>query len=204
MKITLRENYLPIINTERLILRDIAIGDISYSYIQWINDFETTKYLEVRFQKYTRDDIERFIKSRLADIVNVKHFGVYDNNGSRLIGNVTANIKIHHKSADISYIIGHPEANNKGYGTEAVHCVVYYLFNYCDIEQIWAGYYEGHFGSEKVLSKNGFTVQGRLKKQLIGCDNKRVDHIFVGLLKCDFKPYENLLGRLPPQIIKTV
>jgi RimJ/RimL family protein N-acetyltransferase len=200
MKITDRENRLPIIETRRLVLRDIRIEDISDAYIVWINDPETTRYLEIRFQEQTLGKIKEFIQSRLDNITTVKHFGIYDQGGTRLVGNISVNININHKSADISYVIGHPEASGKGYATEAVHVIVYYLFNHCDIEQIWAGYYGGHEGSTRVLEKNGFTVQGRVKKQLIDYTEKRVDHIYVGLLPEDFQPDENLLGGLPAGI----
>jgi RimJ/RimL family protein N-acetyltransferase len=200
MKITDRENRLPIIETRRLVFRDIRIEDISDAYIAWVNNPETTRYLEIRFQELTLNKIKEFIQSRLDNITTIKHFGIYDQNGTRLVGNISANINIHHKSADISYVIGHPEANGKGYATEAVHSIVYYLFNHCDIEQIWAGYYEGHEGSARVLQKNGFSIQGRVKKQLINHTGKRVDHIYVGLLPEDFQPDENLLGKLPVEI----
>ncbi len=200
MKITVRENRLPIIETTCLVLRDIRIEDISDAYIAWVNDPETTRYLEIRFQEQTLENIKKFIQSRLDNITTVKHFGIFDQECTRLVGNISANININHKSADISYVIGHPEASGKGYATEAVHAIVYYLFNHCDIEQIWAGYYGGHEGSARVMEKNGFTVQGRMKKQLIDYTGKRVDHIYVCLLPEDFQPDENLLGELPAEI----
>ena len=201
MKITNRENRLPIIESKRLVMREIRLEDISDAYIAWVNNPETTRFLEIRFKKQTQEMIRDFIQSRLDNITSVKHFGIYDEGGNRLIGNISANINTNHKSADISYVIGHPEVSARGYATEAVHTLVYYLFKFCDVEQIWAGYYGGHDGSARVLEKNGFTVQGRVKKQLIDFLGDRVDHVYVGLLPEEFQPDENLLGKLPPEII---
>lgn len=184
IKVFEREGRLPIIRTERLVLRDIGLEDITEDYIAWLNDFETTKYLEIRFIEQTRERVEKYIKSKLDDIVSSKHFGVYDTGGERLVGTVTMpSINLHHKFADISFVIGLPDAQRKGYGTEAVKSVVEYGFQYCFLEKLWAGYYEGHEGSRKVLNKCGFKVEGRIKKKFINYSGQRVDHVLVGLQK---------------------
>lgn len=182
-----RERKLPIIKTENLVLKNIRIEDITEDYIAWLNDPEITKYLEIRLVEQTREKVKEFIKSKLDDIVHSKHFGVYDQKGKRLIGTVTLpNINLFHKFADVSFVIGMPDAQGKGYATEAVQAVVTYAFRYCTLEKLWAGYYESHVGSQKVLSNCGFKVEGRIKKKLIDFTGKRVDHIIVGLQKNDW------------------
>jgi len=184
IKIFEREGRLPIITTDRLILRDVEVEDISDDYIDWLNDIETTKYLEIRFLKQTRKSVEKYINLKLLNIDNSKHFGVYDNGGERLIGTVTfPNIDLHHKFADISFVIGHPDAQRKGFGTEAVKAAVEYAFKYCFLEKLWAGYYEGHEKSKKVLNKCGFKVEGRIINKFLSYTGQRVDHVLVGLQK---------------------
>ncbi len=195
MEIILRDPRLPIIKTNRLLIRDIQIDDISEEYIAWLNNPEVNKYLELRFERQTREKVEAYVISKLNDTSASKHFGVYDKDGSRLVGTVTLpSIKWRHLSSDISFVIGHPEAQGKGYATEAVHGVVYYCFKHCGLQKLWAGYYDGHVGSAKVLAKNGFKEEGRLVKELINYTGKRVDHVLVGLLADDFVPNEKLLG----------
>ncbi len=203
MEITLREPALPIIRTRRLVIRDIEVKDISPEYVAWLNNPDVNKYLEVRFVEQTRQRVEDYIRAKLNDTISGKHFGVYDNEGKRLVGTVTLpSIKWKHLSADISFVLGHPDASGKGYATEAVHAVTYYCFNCCGFKKLWAGYYDGHTGSAKVLAKNGFREEGRLIKELINYEGKRVDHVLVGLLADDFVPDEKLLGPLPPKISK--
>ncbi len=197
MKITNRMKRLPVISTARLVLRDIELSDITEDYLAWLNDPETTKYLEIRFTPQTMEDVREYVTSKLRDTVNTKHFGVYDSGGNRLVGTVTLPvINMHHRYADISFVIGHPEATGRGYATEAVHAVVYYAFRVCGLSKLWAGYYDGHAASARVLEKNGFTIEGRMKKKLINHDGERVDHILVGLLAADFKPDKGLLGEV--------
>ncbi|MFT4925432.1 MAG: ribosomal-protein-alanine N-acetyltransferase [Phenylobacterium sp.] len=187
--ITLRTSKLPHIKTERLVLRDIQLEDISTHYINWLNNPEVTKYLEVRFTPQTRETVAAYVSAKLADTVSSKHFGVYERHQGeqRLIGSVTlGSIDLHHASAAISFVIGHPEAQGKGYATEAIHAAVFYMFNECNINKLWAGYYDGHHGSANALAKNGFVVEGRLKKKFINADGQYVDHVLVGLLAEDY------------------
>jgi RimJ/RimL family protein N-acetyltransferase len=209
MEIILRDPKLPIIKTLRLLIRDIEVKDVSDDYITWLNNPEITKFLEVRFSKHTRENVEDFVRSKLKTaesskaLIHAEHFGVYDNNGSRLVGTVTMpSIKSNHLSTDISFVIGHPDARGKGYGTEAVHAVVYYAFKHAGLKKLWGGYYDGHIASARVLAKNGFREEGRILKEFINVEGKRVDHVLVGLMAEDFVPNEKLLGPLPPKITK--
>lgn len=198
MRIHLRPNRLPIIETKRLVLRDITVEDISPSYIEWLNDPETVKYLEVRFSPQTPEKVRAYVEKKLNDIENSQHFGVYDNNGCRLVGTVTLpQINRNHAFADISFVIGHPGTQGKGYATEAVHAVCYYAFFYLRLNKLWGGYYDGHIASAKVFEKNGFNIEGCIRKKLICHEGKRVDHVLVGLLSQDYQPNDTLLGTIP-------
>jgi len=191
---------LPIIKTKRLVLRDIGIRDITSEYIKWLNEPEVTKYLEIRFVPQTKEKVREYVQSALDDTRNKMHFGVYDKGGARLVGTVTLpHIDWNHYSVDISFVIGHPEAPGKGYATEAVHGVIYYVFRKCKIVKLWGGYYQGHEKPANVFRKNGFQIEGKLKKKLINYKNQRVDHIIEGLLAEDFEANEKLLGQLPPK-----
>ena len=200
MEIIFRGTRLPIIKTRRLVLRDIKIRDITSEYLNWLNDPEVTKYLEIRFIPQTKEKIIEYVQSALEDTRNKMHFGVYDKGGARLVGTVTLpHIDWNHYFADISFVIGHSEASGKGYATEAVHGVIYYVFRECNIVKLWGGYYQGHEKSADVFRKNCFRIEGRFKKKLINYENLRVDSIAEGLLSEDFVPDERLLGKLPPK-----
>lgn len=200
MEIIFRDSRLPIIRTRRLVLRDIEIRDITPEYMRWLNDPEVTKYLEIRFVPQTKKKVREYVQSALDDTRNKMHFGVYDKGGARLVGTVTLpHIDWNHYSADISFVIGHPDASKKGYATEAVHGVIYYVFRECNIVKLWGGYYQGHKSSANVFRNNGFRIEGHLKKKLINYKNQRVDHIIEGSLAEDFEPREKLLGALPPK-----
>lgn len=187
MSIKLIENRLPVITTKRLVLRDIELSDISDEYINWLNDFETNKFLEIRLQKQTREHVEEYIKNKLENIHISQHFGVYDQSGTRLVGTVTMpTINWHHKFSDLSFVIGHPDAQGRGYATEALQQIIDYAFKVLKLEKLWAGYYDGHIASQRIFEKLGFEIEGRIRGKYLKYDNSRCDHILVGKLKEDF------------------
>jgi [ribosomal protein S5]-alanine N-acetyltransferase len=192
IEISERENMLPIIKSDRLILRDISLSDITQDYIDWLNDYDTVKFLEIRLINQTRERVEAYIRQKLLDTSNCKHFGIYDNNGSRLVGTITIpeiNYDLFHSTAGISFVIGNKDVQGMGYATEALKSLTYYMFNYTNIEKLWGGYYDGHTATEKIFKKCGFIYEARLKKQLINYKGERVDRIFVGLLRDEYLEY---------------
>ena len=62
IEISERENMLPIIKSDRLILRDISLSDITQDYIDWLNDYDTVKFLEIRLINQTRERVEAYIR----------------------------------------------------------------------------------------------------------------------------------------------
>lgn len=188
VKIQHRQGMLPILTTSRLQLREIQVEDISDDYVNWLNDPKITENLEIRFDPQSREAVTRFVESKLTDITNGMHFGVYDQEGQRLVGTVSLNrINPHHKFADISYVIGNAQVHNLGYATEAVHAVVHYALTQAGVVKIFAGYYQGHQGSANVLAKCGFTIEGCLKQKYVNAQGQRVDHILVGILADEYQ-----------------
>lgn len=200
MEIILRGNRLPIVKTRRLVLRDIELQDISQEYVEWLNNPAVNEFLEIRFVPQDPERVRAYVESKLRDTRNTKHFGIYDQKGRRLIGTVTLpHIDWNHSFADISFVVGYPGLQGKGYATEAVHGVAYYMFRECGLAKLWGGVYGGHLASEKVFLKNGFQVEGRVRKKYVNRRNVRVDWVLMGLLADDFVENPDYLGALPPR-----
>ncbi|MBW2304991.1 MAG: GNAT family N-acetyltransferase [Deltaproteobacteria bacterium] len=176
--------------SKRLLLRQIVEEDVTQAYVAWLNDPEVNRFLEVRFSPQSRESVVEYVKKCLAPKSRTLHLGVFDQEGSRLVGTVTFhNMDEHHRSASISFVIGHPEARGKGYGSEAVHAATHYMFRARGFVKLWGGYYEGHAASERVFLKNGYQIEGKL----VNFKGDRVDHILMGLLAEDFKPDPKIL-----------
>jgi len=84
------------------------------------------------------------------------------------------------KHAEIGYVF-HSDYWGKGYGTETVTLLDNFAFNSINLHKIHAHVVDTNFGSVRVLEKNGFKLEGRLK-----------DHHFI-----EGKYYDGLLfGKL--------
>ncbi len=194
MDIFIRKTLPPKLCTARLILREVNLIDISDELIWWLNDSETNKFLEVRHSVQTRELVEKYVSAKLNDLTN-PHFGVYDNEGKRLVGTTTVNLyNPHHNVADISFVIGHPEARRKGYATESVHAVCAYMFEVKAVHKITGGLYANNIASQRVFEKNGFSLEGVRRQQYFTNEKVYVDALLYGLLGEEFEPNFKLLG----------
>ena len=199
MEIISRGTRLPILKTRRLVLRDIRIEDISREYVEWLNNPEINRFLEIRFTPQDYETVKAYVEEKLHDTRTTKHFGVYDLKGQRLIGTVTLpHIDWNHSCGDISFVVGHLGVQGQGYATEAVHGVAYYMFRECGLVKLWGGFYGGNGASERVFLKNGFHREGRVRGKYLNHENVRVDWVLMGVLANEFVEKGEWLGKLPP------
>lgn len=183
----------PVIITPRLILRRPVVEDITDAYLQWINDPNTNKFLEIRHKTQTREDCEQYIIIRRQSPYMGFHFGVFEKNGGRFIGTVTfnGNNKLYN-TTDISFVIGHPQVQKLGYATEAVTGACHFAFTAQNIFKITGGHYASNIGSMRVFQKNGFHIEGVRRLQNINIYGQREDSILHGVLAEEFYNFHSL------------
>ena len=87
-----------------------------------------------------------------------------------------------HKRAEISYIIGNKKFWNKSITGIVVKKICDHIFRNLRLKKILAGTYSAAKSSQRILIKNGFKLEGVLKKQIF-FKNKRIDLHFYGLAK---------------------
>jgi ribosomal-protein-alanine N-acetyltransferase len=105
--------------------------------------------------------------------------------GGKLIGIVSADhleIGTSHK-AEIGYWLARPYWG-QGIMTDAVRVYVGYAFAELQLLRLVAHVFEFNLASARVLERNGFQLEGRLRKHLRK-DGKLIDARFYGLLKED-------------------
>ncbi len=78
----------------------------------------------------------------------------------------------------------------RGIMTDAVRAYVNYAFAELDLSRLTAHTFESNLASARVLEKNGFKLEGRLRKHLCK-DGKLLDARFYGLLKEDLPAIRN-------------
>ena len=151
-----------VVTGRQIYLRPLVPDDGTPEYLSWLKDPETTKYLELNYQKSTiaelREDIAFY--NRQPD---VRFYAICMKDGTH-IGNIKIeNINEKHGFGELGFLIGREYWGN-GYATEAVKLMCQHLFDSFWLRRIVAGYYDDNEGSRRIFEKNGFEVEGILKE----------------------------------------
>lgn len=111
---------------------------------------------------YSKKDAENFIKF-VHNTPSQKVFCIeYQGEFCGLIGLILQD-DVYEKSAELGFWIGEPYWN-KGITSKAVSIITEFGFNKLNIYRIYSGVFEFNKPSMKVLEKNGYKIEGILKK----------------------------------------
>lgn len=104
----------------------------------------------------------------------------------KIVGNISIEQKsdVFGKDAEIGYLLA-TDCWSKGIVTDAVSQICRIAFSELDIIRITGLVYEPNTASRKVLEKNGFALEGIMKKAVVKQDNI-YNLCIYGLLKEDF------------------
>lgn len=153
------------LETERLVLRRFAIEDAVMVFDNWAGDDEVTRYMTWP----TRRNIEETEKSvcswaerYVSD--SFYHWAITLKEDGNLIGfvSVISCDEIVQK-VEMGYCIG-KRWWNKGYMTEALAKVVYFLFKEVGVQRIQACHDTNNPNSGRVMSKCGMKYEGTMRK----------------------------------------
>lgn len=167
---------------ERVTLRPLAVSDVSDAYVAWMNDATTNRFMETRWRRHSRADVEAFVADKAASAA--EHlFGIFLNDGDRHIGNLKIGpIDANHGRGDLSYFIGDADARGQGFASEAVGLGVRIGFEQLGLHKLTAGIYAENAESGRVLNKNGFAAEGR-RPGHFAFEGGRADMVEYGLIK---------------------
>jgi len=167
------------ISGERIYLRKIRVKDVDGPYQHWLQDPEVTRYLESRFSKNTRAEMEKFVKNAINDS-NTLFLAIVLKDGDRHIGNIKLSpINRIHKTAELGILIGEKDCWGKGFATEAIKLLADYAFTELHLHKITSGCYACNAASARAFEKAGFAVEGVRKSQCL-CDGTYVDVLLFG------------------------
>jgi RimJ/RimL family protein N-acetyltransferase len=169
---------------QKIILRKLNLNkDISNKYLEWMNDLEIHKYTQQKYIKHTLSKIKKFVKEKNKS-KNEFLYGIFlnRNNLNIHIGNIKLGpINFVNKTGQISYFIGEKELWGKGYATLAIKEIIK-IANKMNLKKLKAAVYEMNIGSKKVLEKNNFKLEGKLKSEIICRGKKANSYLFEKIL----------------------
>ncbi len=182
----------PTLETPRLLLDELRDDDDLDIY-RIFSDARVMEFYDM--ERLTKPEegpeITRFLQEKFRIQIGIR-WAIRErspnSSAQKLIGTCGFNNWV---SYDHSAIIGYelaPEYWGKGYANEAIQAVINSAYNNqlpIHINRIEASVVTGNAGSEKVLKKNGFTFEGRLREKGFW-NNQYHDMNLFSLLKSDF------------------
>ena len=175
-------------NTEivknNITLKVLKPSMVDERYVNWLNDQQINQYLESRwhaphFFKDVCDYVEKIYQSKDSLL-----FGIYYN-GNEHVGNIKIGpIDFFNATAYIGYFIGEKRYWGKGLATDAINACCEFGFEELKLAKINAGVIDGNIGSDKVLLKCGFVLEGLLMSMIFDpTTNQRYSKKIYGKVK---------------------
>jgi RimJ/RimL family protein N-acetyltransferase len=150
---------------QRSVLRPWRHGD-EPSLVRHANNRKIWENVRDHFPfPYTMPDADRWILHASTALHNTVFAIVVDGAAVGSIG-LVAKEDVYKCSMELGYWLGE-EYWGRGIMTEAIGCITSYGFSSFDIVRIYADVFEWNTASCKILEKNSYTFEARLKKAVI-------------------------------------
>lgn len=146
-------------------LRPWNISDLD-SLVKYANNWNISKNMTDKFPfPYSEFDGKAFIEFATKD--NPIQIFAIDIDGQAVGGiGIHPQDDIHRKNAELGYWIAEPFWG-KGIISSAIKQIIEFGFTTYDIDRIFARPFSTNTGSQRVLEKNNFILEGRFEKVLI-------------------------------------
>lgn len=179
-------NQIPVLTTQRLILRPFSLADAPMVQKLAGNFDVASRTLNIPYP-YEDGMAEEWI-SKQADLFasqNNLTLAITHRDDKYLIGAIAlSSISLQHETAEIGYWIG--KANwNHGYCTEAVAAVLRYGFDQLKLNRIYARHFMSNPASGRVLQKVGMKYEG-CQRQHVKRFGRFEDVALYGILRQEF------------------
>ncbi len=171
---------------DRIYLRPLIRADATEAYVGWLNDPETTKFMESGRRKETTDSIAEYI-ARFEHREDARFLAIILKDTGRHIGNIKLEpIDWTHASAILGIMIGDPSARGKGLGFEAIITVLRFAFDDLLLHRVALGVTSDNISAIRCYEKAGFTTEG-IMRESIRRDGVFIDSMLMGILDRDFR-----------------
>ena len=177
---------MPVLETERLVLRAMRVSDAEDMY-DYAKNERVTEYLLWSPHNsffYTKDYLQ-YIQSRYA-VGDFYDWALIEKESGKMIGTCGfTTIDTSNNSGEIGYVLN-PDHHGKGYATEAAGRVIEFGFETLGLHRIEARFMEGNEASRHVMEKLGMTFEG-FKRDGIFTKGKYRTIGICALLHSDFQ-----------------
>ncbi|WOO37597.1 GNAT family N-acetyltransferase [Anaerocolumna sp. AGMB13020] len=149
---------------------------------EYASDPEVSRYIGWRLMKSqdeTYQHVETMIK-RETELIQL-YASVYLRETGEIIGTVMLfHMELEAANAEIGYVF-RKDAWGKGYGSRSIALISDFVFNTLKFHRLYANVAAENVGSGKILLKNGFLLEGRLKDHYL-VEERYCDRLIYGKL----------------------
>lgn len=173
------------LQSERLTLRRFNINDAQAMFDNWASSPKVTEYLSWEPHE-SIEETKRILEEWTNNYnnLNTYHWAiVYQDNVIGSIGPVRMSERNHH--CEIGYCIG-DNYWNIGLMTEALRCVLKYLFEEINFHYIMARHDVNNMASGRVMEKSGMKLEGIMRESHYRRDGTYGDLKIYGILDREF------------------
>ncbi|UCF79339.1 MAG: GNAT family N-acetyltransferase [Candidatus Eiseniibacteriota bacterium] len=165
----------------RVSLRAFGMEEVERS-LDWVNDDEVTKYTGTS-SPISADEHRAYWEKELKN-PRRKTFSIVTSEG-RHIGNIgLLEIDWVARNAEVYVYVGDAQYRGKGYGTEAIQCLVEYAFGRLNLHKLFARVYAYNERGAKSFEKCGFTREGHLREHVFR-NGEYHDVAVLGILRSE-------------------
>ena len=170
-----------IIETDRLILRQINLGDVA-DIVEGLNNINVSKWLAGAPYPYTEEDAKIFIN---RSIENSRYdFAIVLKSENKVIGCTQLNNIDKTNGIAGGGIWINEKYQGQGYGEEAFGAKIKYAFEVLGLRRLENGYFKDNERSHKMQLRFGYKDEGIRRKRFISKATGNVeDEYITGLLK---------------------
>jgi RimJ/RimL family protein N-acetyltransferase len=161
--------FRPIIS-EELSLEVMTAVDVKENYVQWLNNSQVNRFLQVRFNDVNLKSQQDYV-TKIYNSGDACLFGIYTKDRN-MIGTIKIGpIDFKNRSGEIGIMIGEQEAWGKGYASKSIGMLCEAFFTEGILSKVTAGVSERNIGSMKAFEKNGFLIEGFLENQCVDAES---------------------------------
>lgn len=169
----------------KIYLRNLTRADATPAYVGWLNDPETTRYLESGRRVETIESIADYI-SRYEGRDDAVFMAIMLREGDVHVGNVKLEpIDRVNNHAVLGIMIGDPSARGRGIGFDVMITTLRYAFDELGLHRVALGVRSDNTAAIRCYEKVGLNVEGRLRDS-IRQDGSYTDSLLMGMLDYEF------------------
>jgi ribosomal-protein-alanine N-acetyltransferase len=176
---------IPVIETERLILRELSLDDVD-DIFGYASIPEVSTFLLWYPHKSKQDSIDfiNFAKDMFAKDISII-WGIELKEEKKLIGIFDLRtMQLINDCAEIGYVISNIYWN-RGFISESIQEVIKFCFNELKLNRVEAHCDEENIGSARVMEKAGMKYEGTMREKLYVKDKYRSMKLY-SILKSEF------------------